>query len=75
VERIKKEWGCECQNVRYGCWRGNGSLRLCVCLYIYMRRDELIMGYFDNFVNGSLNKYKKFLKMKKIYICVILYLD
>jgi hypothetical protein len=26
--------------------------------------DPLIMGYFDNLDNGSLNKYKKILKME-----------
>jgi hypothetical protein len=33
------------------------------------------MGYFDNVDNGPLNKYKKILKMKKVYRCVILILD
>jgi hypothetical protein len=27
--------------------------------------DSLIMSYFDNINNGSLNKYKKILKMEK----------
>jgi hypothetical protein len=27
--------------------------------YNFKRRDQLIMGYFDNFDNESLNKYKK----------------
>jgi hypothetical protein len=29
------------------------------------RRDQLTMGYFDNFDNGSLKKYKKILKIEK----------
>jgi hypothetical protein len=29
------------------------------------RRDQLTMGYFDNFNNESLNKYKKNLKIEK----------
>jgi hypothetical protein len=37
--------------------------------------DSLTMGYFDNLDNGSLNKYKKILKMKKDYRCVLLPLD
>jgi hypothetical protein len=32
---------------------------------IYMRRDQLTMGYFDNLDNESLNKYKKNLKNGK----------
>jgi hypothetical protein len=30
-----------------------------------MRRDQLTMGYFDNFDNGSLKKDKKILKIEK----------
>jgi hypothetical protein len=30
-----------------------------------MRADRLTMGYFDNFDDGPLNKYKKILKMEK----------
>jgi hypothetical protein len=33
------------------------------------------MDYFDNFDNKPLNKYKKILKIKKIYRCVLLHLD
>jgi hypothetical protein len=34
------------------------------------------MGYFDNFDNELLNKYKKILKWeKKVYRCVILSMD
>jgi hypothetical protein len=33
------------------------------------------MGYFDNHENGSLNKYKKILKIKKVYKCVLLPMD
>jgi hypothetical protein len=33
------------------------------------------MGYFDNHENGSLNKYKKILKIKKIYKCILLPMD
>jgi hypothetical protein len=33
------------------------------------------MGYFDNLDNYPLNKYKKNLKMKKNYGCVLLSLD
>jgi hypothetical protein len=29
------------------------------------------LGYFDNFHNGSLNKYKKILKIKKVRLMVI----
>jgi hypothetical protein len=29
------------------------------------RRDQLTMGYFDNFNNESLNKYKKNLEIEK----------
>jgi hypothetical protein len=32
------------------------------------------MGYFDNFNNELLNKYKKILKMKKKFIDVFFYL-
>jgi hypothetical protein len=35
----------------------------------------LIMGYFNNLDDGSMNKYKKYLKIKNIYRCVILPLD
>jgi hypothetical protein len=41
-----------------------------------MSGDPLIMSYFDKFDNGPLNKYKKkILKMKKVYICILLLLD
>jgi hypothetical protein len=33
--------------------------------YIIMRKDRLIMGYFDNLDNEFLNKYNKILKIKK----------
>jgi hypothetical protein len=39
-----------------------------------MTEDPLTMGYFDNLVNELLNKYKKILKMKKIFIDVFFYL-
>jgi hypothetical protein len=45
-----------------------------VCPYFRRRRDQLIMGYFDNLDNGPLNKYKKILKIK-VYRCVHLPLD
>jgi hypothetical protein len=32
------------------------------------------MGYFDNFDNGPLNKYKKILKIEKTNIDVLFYL-
>jgi hypothetical protein len=35
-----------------------------------LRRDPLIMGYFDNLDNGPLNKYKKILKIEKQIIYV-----
>jgi hypothetical protein len=40
-----------------------------------MSGDPLTMGYFDNLDNGPLKKYKKILKMKKVYILVLLTLD
>jgi hypothetical protein len=43
--------------------------------YFIMRRDQLTIDYYDNFNNGSLNKYKKILKIKKNYRCVLLSLD
>jgi hypothetical protein len=33
--------------------------------YNYMTRDRFTMGYFDNFDNVPLNKYKKILKNEK----------
>jgi hypothetical protein len=33
------------------------------------------MNYFDNFDNEPLNKYKKILKIKKVYRCFILPFD
>jgi hypothetical protein len=41
---------------------------------IVMRGDQLTMGYFDNFDNGSLNKYKKNLKNEKKIIDMFFYL-
>jgi hypothetical protein len=32
---------------------------------IYKRRDQLIMGYYDNFNNKSLKKCRKILKIEK----------
>jgi tRNA (Thr-GGU) A37 N-methylase len=37
--------------------------------------DSLTMDYFDNLDNGPLKKYKKIIKMKKIYKCILLLLD
>jgi hypothetical protein len=37
--------------------------------------DPFAMGYFDNLDNRSLNKYKKKLKWKKVYRCILLFLD
>jgi hypothetical protein len=35
-------------------------------VYVFsLSRDSLTIGYFDNFDNGSLNKYKKNLKNEK----------
>jgi hypothetical protein len=42
--------------------------------FSFLRRDELTMGYFDNLDNGFLKKYKKILKIEKIFIDVLLYL-
>jgi hypothetical protein len=39
-----------------------------------MSGDPLKMGYFDNFDNEPLNKYKKNLKMEKKCIDVLFYL-
>jgi hypothetical protein len=33
---------------------------------IFLRRDRLTMGYFDNFDNEPLNKYKKIINLKII---------
>jgi hypothetical protein len=35
--------------------------------------DRLIMGYFDNLDNESLNKYKKILKIEKQFIDMFFY--
>jgi hypothetical protein len=40
-----------------------------------MSGDPLTMDYFDNLENEPLNKYKKILKIKKVYRCVLLPLD
>jgi hypothetical protein len=39
-----------------------------------MRRDQLIMGYFDNLDDRSLKKYIKNLKNRKKFIDVFFYL-
>jgi hypothetical protein len=39
-----------------------------------MSGDPVTMGYFDNVDNEPLNKYKKILKMEKIFIDVFFYL-
>jgi hypothetical protein len=38
-----------------------------------MSGDPLTIGYFDNFYNGFLNKYKKNLKNRKKNLDVFLY--
>jgi hypothetical protein len=40
----------------------------------FKRSDQLTMGYFDNFDNKSLNKYKKNLKNGKKIIDMFVYL-
>jgi hypothetical protein len=41
---------------------------------IILSGDPLIMGYFDNLNNESLNKYKKILKIEKKFIDMLFYL-
>jgi hypothetical protein len=38
------------------------EINLNFSVYIYMGRDPLTMGYFDNLDNGSSNKYERNLK-------------
>jgi hypothetical protein len=47
----------------------------CFNCILFMRKDRLTMGYFDNLDNGFLNKYKKNLKYEKKIIDVFLYLN
>jgi hypothetical protein len=44
--------------------------------FLYIIYERLTIGYFDNFDNGSLNKYiKKFKNEKKNYRCILLLMD
>jgi hypothetical protein len=69
-------WPFGLLNLRYKCKAHEICVsRSNIASPIYMRRDQLTMGYFDNLDNETLDIYKKTLKNeKKKFIDVLFYL-